>query len=162
MLITCLEEAIPSRKMCCLQASTRTYACTQAFYWHWDAIIPMALAIGMKTSRHWDDHPNHPNCITGLLTWTSTVVELLVKIFDVFAKFLDGFAKFCKFFEVFGRVWTFSGLFWRIRICLDACGCIRIHQFRQFSILCFLEWITIVLTNYVSFSFKIKRLGNFS
>ena len=29
-------------------------------------VIPMALLLGMIASCHWDDHPNHPNCITCL------------------------------------------------------------------------------------------------
>ena len=43
----------------------------------WDAIIPMALAIGMKTSRHWDDHPNHPNWSKGLVIHSRAKLTLI-------------------------------------------------------------------------------------
>ena len=48
----------------------------------WDAIILMALAIGMKTSRHWDDHPNHPNWRKGLPIWRREFI-LAEKIYVV-------------------------------------------------------------------------------
>ena len=46
---------------------------------HWDDFIPMARVLGMISSTIGMIHPNHPNCITGLLAVRNEVVNPLLR-----------------------------------------------------------------------------------